>query len=365
MFEGTLLVLGILYAAGMVFFAVVALFVRYPHNRNLRPRVSVIIAARNEEANVGRCLDAVSRLTYPRELFEVIVINDRSSDATPSIISDYAGRFPVIRRLDASPGTGHLMGKTNAVAQGIAASTGEILMLTDADCSVPPGWIEETVKYYTDDTVGLVPGFTAIRHENLFEAMQTMDWFVLFTVAAATTKVGFPVTAVGTNFTVRRSAYDAVGGYQGIPFSVTEDYALYHAVTSRTKYRARFPMDAGTVVESEPCPTLKDLYRQRKRWFTGGKGMDAKSIFIFLAAWLLNAGIIAGLFLDMRSALIALAMKVGADFLLTLPVVVRFRRWGLLGAFPLDEVYYYLYVLLFPPIVISGSKVVWKDRVHR
>ena len=90
-------------------------------------------------------------------------------------------------------------------------------MMTDADCTVPPGWIEETVKYYTDDSIGLVPGFTAIRHRNIFEAIQTIDWFSLFTVASATTAIGFPVTAVGTNFTVRRAAYDAVGGYRRHP----------------------------------------------------------------------------------------------------------------------------------------------------
>ncbi len=211
MLDVVLLILGTLYAAGMVSLAVVALFARYTQNRKYRPKVSVIIAARNEEANIGNCLDAISRLTYPRDLLEVIVINDRSTDATPAIIEDYAGRFPVIRTVHATPGTGHLMGKTNAVAQGIAASTGEILLMTDADCAVPPAWVEETVKYYTDETIGLVPGFTAIRYKNLFEAIQTMDWFVLFSVASATTRLGIPVTAVGTNFTVRRAAYDAVG----------------------------------------------------------------------------------------------------------------------------------------------------------
>jgi cellulose synthase/poly-beta-1,6-N-acetylglucosamine synthase-like glycosyltransferase len=322
----------------------------------------VIVAARNEEHNIGRCLDSMSRLTWPRELLEIIIVNDRSDDATPAIVRDYAARFPFITLVSATPGTGHLAGKTNAVTQGIDASKGAIIMMTDADCAVPPSWIEESVKYYTADDIGLVPGFTIIRHTNLFEAIQTIDWFSLFTVASATNSMGFPVTAVGTNFTVRRAAYDAVGGYRKIPFSVTEDYALFNAVTSAPGYRAVFPMDPKALVASEPCPNWKDLYRQRKRWFTGGKGMDLKSIAIFAVVWLLNAGIIGGMFIDPRGALLALSIKTIADLALVLPGIVRFRQPALLAAFPFYEIYFFLYVLLFPPIVLVHGNVAWKGR---
>lgn len=365
MFGVLLLVLGILYAAGMVGLALVALLARHSHNAGYRPKVSIIIAARNEEANIGRCLEAVTRLTWPRHLLEVIVINDRSADSTPQIIDGYASRYAFIHAVHATPGVGEFTGKTNAVTQGIEASTGEILLMTDADCSVPPGWVEETIKYYTKPAIGLVPGFTEIRHDTLFQSMQAIDWFSLFTVASATCSMGFPVTAVGTNFTVRRAAYDAVGGYRKIPFSVTEDYALFHAVTAHGEYRARYPMDPRAVVRSEPCPTWKDLYRQRKRWFTGGKGMDAKSIAIFVVPWLLNLLIPIGLILGWEGALAGLLLKAGGDFVLMLPATIRFRKWELLPAFPLYEVYFYLYVLLLPPIVLTGSKVVWKGTIHR
>lgn len=355
-------VLGVAYAAGIVLFAAAAWIARYSTNRSVRPKVSVIIAARNEEANIARCLESVIALTYPRDLLEVVVVNDRSTDATPAILREYMARCQFLHTVNAQPGTGHLAGKTNAVSQGIEASTGEILMLTDADCTVPPSWVEETVKYYTDDRVGLVPGFTAIRHRNLFEAVQATDWFTLFSVASATTWMGFPVTAVGTNFSVRRSAYDAVGGYKGIPFSVTEDYALYNAVTTKTAFRARFPMDAGTVVSSEPCPTWRDLYRQRKRWFTGGKGMDLKSVLIFAVAWFLNLLLLVALVADPAAAFAAFLLKIGADFLLTLPAIVRFHTWSLLPAFPFFELYFFLYVLIFPPIVLLHNEVVWKER---
>jgi len=362
-FDVALMTLGALYAAGILLFAVGAWRARYRYNSSFRPKVSVVIAARNEESNIRRCLNSLIRLTYPPELLEVIIVNDRSSDATPDIVREFAARRANIRLLNARSGQGHLRGKANAISQGIDASTGEIILMTDADCTVPPGWVEDTVKYYVDGTVGIVPGFTAIRHANMFEAMQTLDWFSLFSVAAAATKLGFPVTAVGNNFTIRRSAYDAVGGYRGIPFSVTEDYALFHAVTFGTSYRACFPLDPSTVVESEPCKTWRELYRQRKRWFAGGRDMDVRSIGIFVSAWILNALILAGLFLQVTPLLLSvIALKVGVDFALILPALAAFRRWELVPAYPLYAIYYFLYVLIYPPIVLIGRDVVWKDQ---
>jgi cellulose synthase/poly-beta-1,6-N-acetylglucosamine synthase-like glycosyltransferase len=362
-FDAVLWILGTLYAAGILLFAVGAWRARYRYNRSLRPKVSIIVAARNEELNIRRCLDSLMRLTYPPELLEVIIVNDRSTDATPDIIREFTARRSNIHLLNARVGLGHLRGKANAISQGIETSTGEIILMTDADCTLPPGWVEDTAKYYVDRSVGIVPGFTAIRHDNMFEAMQTLDWFALFSVAASATKLGFPVTAVGNNFTIRRSAYDAVGGYAGIPFSVTEDYALFHAVTSGTSYRACFPLDPSTVVESEPCKTWRDLYRQRKRWFAGGRDMDARSISIFASAWLLNAMILAGLFIEVSPLLVSVVvLKMGVDFALVLPAIAAFRRWELLSAFPLYAIYYFFYVLIYPPIVLIGRNVVWKDQ---
>jgi cellulose synthase/poly-beta-1,6-N-acetylglucosamine synthase-like glycosyltransferase len=362
-FDVVLWALGALYAAGILLFSLGAWRARYRVNSSFRPKVSVVIAARNEESNIRRCLDSLIRLTYPPELLEVIIVNDRSGDATPDIVREFAGRRTNIRLLNARSGQGHLRGKANAISQGIDASTGEIILMTDADCTLPAGWIENTVKYYIDGSVGIVPGFTAIRHANMFEAMQTLDWFSLFSVAAAATRLGFPVTAVGNNFSIRRSAYNAVGGYRGIPFSVTEDYALFHAVTSGTSYRACFPLDPSTLVESEPCKTWRELYRQRKRWFAGGRDMDVRSIGIFASAWMLNALILAGLFMQVTPLLLSvIVLKVGVDFALVLPALAAFRRWELVPAFPLYAIYYFLYVLIYPPIVLIGRDVVWKDR---
>jgi cellulose synthase/poly-beta-1,6-N-acetylglucosamine synthase-like glycosyltransferase len=328
-----------------------------------RPKVSVIIAARNEERQIGTCLESVVSLTYPTELLDVIVVDDRSTDRTAEIVERFANANPHIRLLRIETETGLPPGKTSAVMSAIEKSRAEILMFTDADCSVPSGWVENTVAHYADSSVGVVAGFTSLLGETPFQEMQSLDWFVLTSVAAATTRLGFPVTAVGTNLSVRREAYDSVGGYRRIPFSVTEDYALFHAVTVSGRWKARFPMIRETLVWSTPCVDLKQLFSQKLRWFTGGRGMDAKSLLIFSFPYLFNLLILLGFFAAPWSAVgLAIAVKLAVDLILCLPAVLTFRRPSLLFVYPLFEAYYYIYVLLFPPLVLFASEITWKDR---
>jgi 1,2-diacylglycerol 3-beta-glucosyltransferase len=363
MMDVLLLIFSTLYALGMLVFALVAMRTRYPTRPNARPPVAVIVAARNEERNIGRCLDSLVALEYPSSALDIVIVDDGSTDRTAEIVRSYVIRYPHVRLILAGPPSGHLRGKTNAVAQAFDVARGEIVLLTDADCAVPPRWVEETVKYYVDEGVGLVPGFTEISGETPFHAMQTMDWFSLFSVAAATTRMGIPLTAVGTNFSIRRSAYDAVGGYRAIPFSITEDYALFHAVVSTKKYRACFPIDSGALVVSEPCRTWRELYRQRKRWFAGGSGMDMTVLACFLPAWAMHGLIPAALVLGyVPAGLGAIAVKFAADFIMAIPSLLAFRRGELLWVFPLYFIYFYLYVLIFPPISFLSPRVRWKDR---
>ena len=328
--------------------------------------MAIVIAARNEEKHIGACLNSIVALRYPAELLDIVVVDDRSTDRTAEVIARFTENYRHLRALRIGSATDLPPGKTNAVMCGVELSRGEIIMFTDADCTVPPDWVENIVSHYSDPSVGVVAGFTSLAGDSRFEQTQALDWFVLTSVAGATARLGFPVTAIGTNLSVRRQAYDSVGGYRKIPFSVTEDYALFHAVTSSENWLARFSMDPNTLVRSAACGTLRQLFSQKKRWFTGGRRMDAKSLFIFSFPYMFNVLILVGAFVSPLWALgIALAVKLIADFLLCLPSLIRFRRLSLVSVYPLFEVYYYTYVLLFPPLVLFGGEITWKETKFR
>ena len=360
-----LLPLALFYCLLIVLFAVAAQRARYPRDPAYRPSVTVVVAARNEEQKIGACLDSLVRMRYPAGLLQILVIDDHSTDRTADIVREYAARDPRCELLSAGPPQAPLRGKPSALAYGMDHVSSEIVLFTDADCRVSDTWAEDTVSYFADPGVGLVAGFTHLQGKGVFSGMQALDWFGLFTTASGALKIGFPVTAVGTNLCVRRSVYEQVGGFRGIPFSVTEDYALFRAVVTRTKFRAVYPMDRGTLVQSDPCVDWAQLYRQKKRWFTGGRGMDALTLLVFALLYLFHVGLVLGLVFGpfMLAAQVVL-MKLLADIVLVLPSLLRFRTLPLLRNMFAFELFFFLYVLIFPPIVLVTQTVDWKGRAY-
>ncbi len=112
-----LAVLAVVYLLQMVLFAFGTWHSRYPFSRVPKPSVSIIIAARNEEENIARCLRSMCNLTYPREKLEILVVDDRSTDGTADIVRSFSAQSEAIQLITAHPPKDHLQGKANAVNQ--------------------------------------------------------------------------------------------------------------------------------------------------------------------------------------------------------------------------------------------------------
>jgi 1,2-diacylglycerol 3-beta-glucosyltransferase len=327
-----------------------------------RPSVSVIMAARNEELLIEDCLESLTKLRYDGAL-EIIVVDDQSTDATGELMDRWCERDVRMRKLRTASSLHNLRGKANAIAQALEQSVGEIILTTDADCVVPVEWVQRTVEQY-DGATGCVCGFTLIRDEGWFSGMQSLDWAYLLTVASAGVGWKNALSAVGNNMSYRRKAYDDVGGYAGVGFSVTEDFALLKAIAYGTDWQVRYPVEASTLVWSKACPTVREVYRQKKRWGRGGVDSPFAGYAVMSIGFLMNVGIIVApiLGLPLLPWLIGLLGKcVGDAFLLSWPLS-RFSQWKLMRNFPLFELYYIIYVTALPFVVLFSGKVVWKDR---
>ncbi len=363
MIDSIILAVGVLYLLKILFFRAGWRRGARPGSSDLRPLVSVIGAARTEEQNIDRCLASLAELRYPEEYLEILVIDDGSTDATPERIAAWAAHSPRIRPLKTGGVVGDLRGKANAVAQAIGQSRGEIILTTDADCAVPPGWIEEIVRQYTPET-GCVCGITLLEHEGLFTGMQSLDWAYLLTIASAGVGWNFPLSAVGNNMSFRREAYDAVGGYEGIGFSVTEDFALFKAIGYRTQWKVRYPVRKESLVWSKPCPTWRDLYLQKKRWGKGGVAIHPLGYLIMSVGFLMSVGVLAAPFLaaDLRLWPLLIGMKCAGDWFLLAGPLGRLEQKKLFRYFLPFEIYYIFYVTLLPFIVAFTGQVAWKGR---
>lgn len=241
------------------------------------PRVSIVVAARDEEANLPQCLASLAALDYPRAKMELILVDHGSRDHSGELLAAFCARHPHAHLVRVQDGTTTLCGKAAAVAAGIERSSGEIVLMTDADCVVPPTWVRTMVSHFDRDA-GMVCGFTTVATHpsdarELFVRAQALDWLFLLAAASGAGLLGMPLTWVGNNLAFRRQAYDEVGGYHGVGFSLTEDFALFKAICSSTAWKVRFVRDRQALVLTQPCRNWRELLHQRLRWAVGGRSV--------------------------------------------------------------------------------------------
>ncbi|MEW6750558.1 MAG: glycosyltransferase [Candidatus Latescibacterota bacterium] len=318
----------------------------------LRPSVSVVVAARNEEAALDGCLEALRRQDYLGP-WEVVVVDDRSTDATGVVAEararDWGGlRLIRVRDLPA----GHCP-KKHALAAGIAGSTGEILLFTDADCRPPPGWVRSTVARFTGQ-VGLVAGYAyPCGVHGAGQRLLALDNLAVGALGRGSFGMGQPLSCSGRNLAYRRCVYDQVGGFASfMHLQGGDDVYLMRRVRARTRWGMVHSGPEAAVPCLPPCIRPGRLLQQKLRH--AGKAGHYTGLALLLGAsvWLFHAALAAGL--------VGMAWQGRPD-----PVVLGVwgARWladgglllgmarpeerPLLAGLPLLEVVYIPYALIF------------------
>lgn len=328
------------------------------------PFVSVIIAARNEKNNITRCIESLKKLTYIHGRFEIILVNDKSTDNTKDLMLEHTKGLEQFVVIDSRPAeTTNLKGKANAIDTGIEISKGDIILSSDADCIISQDWIKETVSYY-DDKTGMVCGFTNIESgRSLFQKVQAIDWIYLLSLASGSSGLNQTLSCIGNNLSFRKSVYNEIGGYSGIDFSVTEDFALMRAIDKLKKYRIKYPVNPKSVVWTEACHDFKTLYKQKKRWFKGGLKINLLGYAMGFELYSMNLALFFGwIFLAPQIYFIIILVKFLSELLLIIPVMKRLGTLKLTRFYIFFEIYFALYGLMLPLTFIAGGTIEWKDR---
>lgn len=275
-------------------------------------KVSILIAARNEAGNILDCLKSVEALSYPKDQLQVLVGDDASDDETTTLVADFIKDKPHFElfHIKQSPeglvlsGGSQLKGKTNVLAQLAQSATGDYLFFTDADIEVPADWIQNMLCHFKPN-VGIVTGITTMKTGRFplwgrslegLEGFQALEWLYYLAIMRLFSLFDVPVTAMGNNMAVTRTAYDAIGGYENIPFSITEDYALFRAILKKG-FRFVQLFDRRVLNISKPIPTFAQLLIQRKRWMYGAISLPwAQRLGVYLNAFLLPFLLVLGFF---------------------------------------------------------------------
>lgn len=258
-----------------------------------KPKVSILIAARNESAGIRATLDSVLAQDYSGE-WDIWIANDRSTDDTGAILEEYAGNNPErLHILTITEIPEGVSPKKFALSQMIGACEGTILCLTDADCIVQPTWVSGIVREF-EPGIELVAGHSYIPTEPgkspALICMQAIETLIYRVAGTAGLAMHLPLTSTGNNLAYRKSFFESVKGFENvIKIQSGDDDLLMQKLAADRPWAMRYCVEPGTFVTTSGKETLKELWEQRKRWASKTIYYTPKIVFVLSMVFLFLA----------------------------------------------------------------------------
>ncbi len=340
--------------------------------------ISIIIAARNEEQNIGACIQSILRQTFPSNNFEIIIVNDHSTDNTANVVLSYKDEnIHLINLEDFTQNNSLNSYKKKSIETAMQFAKGELVVTTDADCIVPEKWLETLASFYKAKLpvfVALPVAFkNSLKHDSFlkkfFKNFQSLDFMMLQGITGASVYKKFHAMCNGANLAYQRKVFYEVNGFNGIDSIASgDDMLLMHKIQKRYPEKIMFLKSENVIVETAPAETFKDFINQRIRWaskadqYTDKKITAVLLVVYFLNAWIFILGISS--FFSMKVFyyfLISLAIKTVVEFLFLYPVSKFFGKQKLLWWFLPAQPFHILYTIVAGFLGKFGSYQ-WKER---
>jgi cellulose synthase/poly-beta-1,6-N-acetylglucosamine synthase-like glycosyltransferase len=341
---------------------------------NRLPFVSILIPVRNEEEHIKACLEAAFKQQYPAHLFEVIVIDDYSTDNTLSVAREVNQRNLLVLDLQqylGRPGE-YSPNKKKAISLGVKNARGPLILTTDGDCYMSEQWLRTMTDYYLGNSFKLVTGPVMIKPaKNPLAWFQQLDVINMAGITGATIRNGFPTMCNGANLMYSKKVFVEVEGFKGnheVPTG--DDIFLMHKIDEHYPDSIGYVKSFEACVFTKPENTFGGFIAQRVRWVSKSKRFsDWKTALILVFAWFFNLFIIVAALMSFQPEeqswlplAVAGGSKLLADLLFDLPLTYFFHKMILLLLLPVIEIFHVLYVVIIGALSLSG-RYRWKDRL--
>jgi len=345
----------------------------------LSTTISVIISARDEEKNIYDCLQSIVSQIYPKQLFEVIVVDDHSIDATTEIVQSFIDKnFSLISLRDFTGNEILNSYKKKAIEIAVSKATGELIVTTDADCIAPPQWLQTIASFYEKYHPAFIAApvdysFTSLKGERLsarfLKIFQSLDFITLQGITGAAVSKKFHSMCNGANMAYEKKVFYEVDGYKGIDTIASgDDMLLMHKIYKEYPNRVLFLKSANAIMETKPVDTLTDFFNQRIRWASkADKYTDKKITTVLIFVYLFNAWILALAVSSFFYHLIiywfvaTLFAKTVCELFFLYPVAKFFNKEKMLLWFPIAQPFHIVYIILSGWLGKFGSYK-WKER---
>lgn len=256
-------------------------------------KFSVVIPARNEERNIISCLTSVCDQNYPSELFQVIVIDDGSTDGTWELLQHFRHNKKEIDlvHLGEIGEKNFSAHKKRAIQTGISKSVNDVIVTTDADCKHSPEWLRTLASFHEEKRPVFIAAPVALTsNSSLLDIFQALDFLVLQGITGASVHKKIHSMCNGANLAYEKNAFHTVNGFEKIDnIASGDDMLLMHKIWKKYPGKVGYLKSKQAIVYTEPTKTWKQFFNQRIRWASKAKVYDDKRIFwVLLLVYLFN-----------------------------------------------------------------------------
>lgn len=358
----SIIIIGIILIVGLLYIILILIFTTGWFRLKLFNATSnhydifttVIIPVKDEVDNIRQLLQDLKKQKYPNDHFEILVINDQSSDKTADVVLKFQKKNPFlgIKLFETREGKA---GKKNAILNGIEKSQGSFIVCVDGDCRVKKSWLSTLISYYVENNPKMICGPVYYKPiKGIFQAFQAMELLSLVASGAGSVKTGIPILCNGANLAYEKAAFYKVGGFDdNINYKSGDDVFFLHSMRKMYGQDAvHFLKSRGAIVKTKPSINFKTFINQRKRWVSKSTGYTYPWIIITaLVVYLFNLSIlstfIGGLFSPhwMSLFLILISVKIIIDFPVLAGITAFFRQKILLFYYIPFQIFYILFVI--------------------
>jgi len=334
--------------------------------------VSIVVAARNEENNIIACLNDLAKQDYPLALFEIIIVDDNSEDDTCEMCNDFIQKTGIHNLRLIKLADINKISKKEAIKCGVENATGQLIITTDADCSVGNKWVRSMVSFYEKKNFKLICGpVTYDKSKGLFQQFQLLDFLSMIISGAGAIGANSAFMGNAANMAFEKKVYlDVNSKIYDAAFASGDDVFLMHKVKGEYKKSIGFIKCKETTVIAKAKNTLKELVLQRVRWASKSKGYkDIHSLFFTLTVLVFNFSMVFALFAGILNTyyihiyLLLLALKVIVDFPLIYSIISFNKRKDLLLHYWWIQLVYPFYIVVSATLSALKKHYVWKGRI--
>lgn len=329
-------------------------------------RFSILIVFRNESENMPDLLDSIIQIDYPKEAFEVLLINDFSTDNSVMIVAQYIQQNPKINlRLlhnqndEGSP-------KKNAIDLAVKNASFEWILTTDADCILPKTILQTYDAYLDQSKVLFIAGAVSyIEGKNSLEWFQYFNWISLTGSTIGSFFHQKPLMCSGANLCYSKSAFQEIKPYENYQnFAGGDDVFLMQQFIKKYPDKVNYLLSRAALVYTKPVTTWRDFLQQQLRWAKKTSSSDNLHIKgMGLVVFLMNMAFIISIvgFFYSEYFLLFILLKIFIDTMLVSKTLQKFAK-------PMPIFYWLLSSFCYPFINIIivfssfGKNFNWKGR---